>query len=581
MNSRLFPEEGEVKNEIDNVLDKIVISLSQELLNDVPASDPRWKTTDKPNIGLGSSTSMQILHQLQNKQCALELFLQFLQQSGLWPRLSAVSRNNATVATLHVLADHSEMIVAAITMQNLMGMYSGLLLEVIDDLFDAESKRGLTKQDLFFKDVTMTYKLIWALTDRCGRCAKSDMNPIQVVNTITETNNVIIGILGTIMEYRQQKAGLFAPNVPALGSKVRYVPWTFAPGQFSIYEALNRQQAVTLKHGARVTTEGGSRACLYDQYVNIIDLLLDARKCNIESARNSSEFSTLLRQYQTERSRFIQPLIDDLEWERAALLAEKYLDYSTLIVICEKTNNQQRLDDYLERFKTDDFARHVFNWYMQENKQARLLQMCKTLKSKHDLVKYLDTHPSLSWLQHMHERNYDKAAFTLRHLASDERNLLTKKRSMLSIAKLASLVANGVNCESDFIQSINRDLELIMFQEELPDSILSAFGYDTIKQPVLEPEKLAQLYICDENIDITEYDFMKSLEISKYVSNEDQRNDLVLNIWCSAILRDAWNYEEPLSPLEFLQGKLFYKFTDLAVTMGKKNWTKFHHFAYR
>lgn len=51
---------------------------------------------------------------------------------------------------------------------------------------------------------------------------------------------------------------------------------------------------------------------------------------------------------------------------------------------------------------------------------------------------------------------------------------------MLSIAKLANLVTNGVHSKNDFVENINRDLELINYQEELPDTVLSSFGYDTV-----------------------------------------------------------------------------------------------------
>lgn len=86
---------------------------------------------------------------------------------------------------------------------------------------------------------------------------------------------------------------------------------------------------------------------------------------------------------------------------------------------------------------------------------------------------------------------------------------------------------------------------------------------------MLEPEKLAQLYICDEHIDATEYDYMKAIELAGYVANEEQRSDLTIRIWCSAILRNTWSNKQPLSPLEFLQKTLFYKLADLAITIGK------------
>lgn len=76
--------------------------------------------------------------------------------------------------------------------------------------------------------------------------------------------------------------------------------------------------------------------------------------------------------------------------------------------------------------------------------------------------------------------DYEKTAQTLMTLASEEKDLLTRKKSMLSFAKLSSFVANGVGIETEFIENINRELELIQCQEELPDEVLATFGYVTV-----------------------------------------------------------------------------------------------------
>lgn len=43
------------------------------------------------------------------------------------------------------------------------------------------------------------------------------------------------------MEFRQQKATLFSPNPAISHLHVKYVPWTYAPGKYSICDALNKQ----------------------------------------------------------------------------------------------------------------------------------------------------------------------------------------------------------------------------------------------------------------------------------------------------------------------------------------------------
>lgn len=176
--------------------------------------------------------------------------------------------------------------------------------------------------------------------------------------------------------------------------------------------------------------------------------------------------------------------VDDKEWERAALLAEKYLDFTTLVVICENTNNQQRLDDYLDRFKNEDFAQHVFNWYLREGKQGKLLARCRAaarpatrIAPPSSLNKFLGAHPQLKWLQHAFEGDYAQAAQTLLVLALEEKDLLTRKKSMLSFAKLSSLVATGVNFSGSFVDCVNQELEIVQIQEEIPDKVLLLFGF--------------------------------------------------------------------------------------------------------
>jgi len=39
------------------------------------------------------------------------------------------------------------------------------------------------------------------------------------------------------------------------------------------------------------------------------------------------------------------------EYERAASLAEKYCEFSTLIEICEELNNEERLWRYMDQFR--------------------------------------------------------------------------------------------------------------------------------------------------------------------------------------------------------------------------------------
>lgn len=121
-------------------------------------------------------------------------------------------------------------------------------------------------------------------------------------------------------------------------------------------------------------------------------------------------------------------LVTDKEWERAALLAEKYLDFESLVLICESTNNQRRLDEYMDRFGAEGFTEYVYNWYLQHNKSAKLIDRCRTGAAKSQqgaqkLTSFLSDRPKLSWLQNVFEGNFASAADILNGLGQVRRLL--------------------------------------------------------------------------------------------------------------------------------------------------------------
>lgn len=88
---------------VDAPLDKVVIEICRELLDDIPAGDPRW--SHETQVGVGSSYSMQVLHQLQDKQKALKLFIRFLHDNELWNRLAAVTIRDTVLASVNVISE--------------------------------------------------------------------------------------------------------------------------------------------------------------------------------------------------------------------------------------------------------------------------------------------------------------------------------------------------------------------------------------------------------------------------------------------------------------------------------------------
>ncbi len=97
----LFPSPGSASASVDSSLDQLVASLSEDLVDDFPASDPRWmesagaasssSSAAGGGVGsIGSSMSLLILHQLKDKQTAHEFYINFLKEVGLWDKVSGI-----------------------------------------------------------------------------------------------------------------------------------------------------------------------------------------------------------------------------------------------------------------------------------------------------------------------------------------------------------------------------------------------------------------------------------------------------------------------------------------------------------
>ncbi|XP_072378626.1 nuclear pore complex protein Nup133 [Diabrotica undecimpunctata] len=568
--SELFPVDSYTLPSINSALDKVVIRMCKELIDDIPAGDPRW-TRDNPP-GIGSSYSMQVLHQLEDKQKAISLYLKFIKDSGLWKKLSGCTIRNTAMATVHVLGEYVEKISAAIILKSLP---NNLLLEnAIEkalDNYETEPCNSLTNQDVFYREVSKVYTVIQELANCCEDAAHSDLSPAQIAQNVHDTNEIILTVINEVIQFRNQNINNFLPSEETKTLELEYVPWTAANGEEGLTDALLQQHILTYSYGLKLVTHGQLRHSLLDHFVGLTDVILDGRKSHLESIQNTARENVLYRQYCNDRHKLIKPLLSEKEYEKAMLLAEKYLDFETLVIICEATDNQARLDEYMDRFSNNGFSEYVYNWFLKENKQGKLLDKYrKSGKSKNlqTLTHFLSDHPSLSWMQQIFEHKFPVAANTLFNLANTEKDSLTRQKTMLSLSKLAKLAGPTTSDLDFYVEKVNNRLGLINYQEELPDYVLQQFGYDTMKPSVIPPKDLIALHICKEYSDASEFEFKKALDILNFVDDDETRDELHLNIWRSAILRDSWNFRNLDSPMEVLNTTLFYKIVDLLLDLG-------------
>lgn len=307
----------------------------------------------------------------------------------------------------------------------------------------------------------------------------------HVSTVLVEVDTIILTVLKKIMEFRESKKFQIAPS-PNFLSRFENLPWTAAPGKHGLKDTITQLIQLTLRNGGRATGEPEIRQQHYTHLYELIDFFLDGRVTYLDSIRDNEEHLKLLHDYESERSNLLQNLIDDEQYDYAAKLGEKYFDFQILVVLCDRTQNQSRLDDYILRFKDKNFSQYAIQWHIVKEKKADLFERFKGNQS--ELSKFLINHPSLAWVQNVFNGNYRKASETLFDLAISEREYVSRKKTILSLSKLAALASEGDM--SQLIEEININLGVISHQEQLSETVLRDFGYDMINPKVMSPEEI-------------------------------------------------------------------------------------------
>lgn len=274
-------------------------------------------------------------------------------------------------------------------------------------------------------------------------------------------------------------------------NKYENLPWTTMSGKNGIRDVLVQMIQITLKYGIRGTGEPEIKFKFYQQMVELIDFVLDGKRKYLEGVKGSDKYAVIQRQYESQRSDLIYPLVEDEQYEMAVKLAEKYHDFQTLVVVCDRTANQAKLDEYIERYKEFDFSQIAINWHLRQNKRADLFERFK--HNQMALGRFLVDHPSLAWLQLVFNGELENAGKILIELADNETELVARKKSMLSLAKLAFIATRE---HKQTIERINRELNLIEYQAGLRDELLQAFGFDVLQQKPFSADEIIDVRMC-------------------------------------------------------------------------------------
>ncbi|XP_075452982.1 nuclear pore complex protein Nup133 isoform X2 [Ascaphus truei] len=563
MSDSLFSPDSDL--DADHELDEAVTQISVDLVDDYPASDPRWAESVPEETAGFSNTSLILLHQLEDKMKAHSFFLDFLHQVGLFHRLNTCQVKGFAMATRLLLSEHAEKLSAAIVLKNHHSKLPALVNSVIQLALNKKKcpiPQNLTAADIYFREVSKMDVIFECLIDKEeGTLDSTSIDSAEWAQIVVNVNNILKDMLHAAFQYRQNKSSLYKSEHTE--KEPEYIPWTAFSGPAGIRTVIVRQHAIILKK-VYPQADSGLRSTLTEQLVALLSYFLDDYVTQLKSVDRPSDqerYCILEMEYTQKRSELLSPLLTLGQYQWAATLAEKYCDFDILVQICEMTDNQTRLQQYLTQFSDQNFSDFLFRWYLEKGKRGKLLS--QPVSQHGQLASFLQSHEHLSWLHEINSQDFEKAHRTLQTLANMEKRYFCKKKTLLGLSKLAAL-ASGFHEDvlQEKIDEISEQERFLLHQETLPNQLLEEKQLDLNVMPVLTPVELVKLYISEENRRADEYDFKKALDLLEYINGDEEMDveALKLEILCSALKRDMWSTSVGKDdPIEATKDSIFVK----------------------
>lgn len=564
MVDELFPSDGEGSADLDTVVTQIDL----DLVDDYPACDPRWAES-VPDEGAGFTlTSLILLHQLEDKMKAHRCLMDFLLQTGLLDRLASTKVRLCPMATRLLLCEHAEKLSAAIVLKNHHAKHPEMVNTAIQTALrknNTDTPTNLTPADVFFREVSQISSIFECLLDEEEKALKEHPDAARWGEVVLSVNDIIKDMLQAAAQYRETKASLYrAPENCC--PEPEYIPWTASGGVGGVRNVISRQHELILR-SAYPHADMELRSVLCEQLVALLDSLLSGYVAQLTSLRRAGQqerYDTLENEYTQKRSELLAPLLELGQHQWVAALAEKYCDFDILVQLCERTDNQSRLQQYMVKFADQNFADFLFRWYMEKGKRGKLLS--QPMATHQQLASFLQAHDHLSWLHDIHVQDYQRAHRTLYNQANMETRYFSKKKTLLALSKLTALSSDMPEpLHRRQLNDIVEQERFLLHQETLPKQLLEEKQLNPDSMPLLSPQHLISLYICDENRGANEYDFKKALDLLEYLEEEDavDVDALKREIFSKALKKDwkeSWSSSDDNDdPLEAARDSTFVK----------------------
>lgn len=547
-------------------LDKTVFKVGEDLVNDIPINDPRWMGVQGEQTV--RSSSMVILSHLEEKQQAIHWYLKFLQDLGLWDRMRKIKKYGTQVYTGCALKDLSEKLQATLTFRKIEVEHGDLLDTLIKKAVESHSDSysapaGLTHIDKFYKQVSMSYTLLKELCMYSEEIASTNRSSVDICCILCDVNRILVKVLGAVLEYRRQNVEFFPINK----QKQLKASWILCEDEDGICSELQNQINVSLKFSNMANITKEVRSEISDQVAFLVDILLSS-SIDISSESNSN--------YIDLRYKLLKELMDYNEHHKVIELAEKYADYKVIVEVCFKTNNIDLLYSFIDKLFEQNFRQTVFSWYLEQGKIVELLRnFCRKPKYERDIAIALEAYPKYGWVAGGLSENVNLTCESLKQCCFNEKTNVLRKQSQLNLYKMSILAKSGPLAKYPELEQIDKDLEVIDHQLNIPRSVLDVFNLDFNNMPVLSPEDIFTFYLHETNITLDEAQCLRALSVLRFIDDHKKGETLSRQLWCETILRETLKYplhdQEIDDPIQFVNKLLFFKTLSLVYDKGLLN----------
>lgn len=275
----------------DAELDRAVTQISVDLIDDYPASDPRWAESVPEEAPGLSNTSLIILHQLEDKMKAHCLLMDFLHQVGLFARLDTSPVRGTLMATRLLLCEHAEKLSATIALKNhhsrLPDLVNAAILIALNKR-ECDIPGSLTPADVFFREVSQVDTICECLLDHEEQVLRdAPLDSVEWAEVAINVNTILKDILQAASYYRQNRSSLYRRQEPPR-KEPEYIPWTATSSPAGVRTAIIRQHGVILKT-VYPQVDSHLRNTLTEQLVTLIDCFLDSYVSQLKSLDKSND----------------------------------------------------------------------------------------------------------------------------------------------------------------------------------------------------------------------------------------------------------------------------------------------------